>query len=103
VLNPAVEVPKMLVRLSFISPPFSPAMPDLLPIHLLTLGQRAHIDQVLGCPDQVHRLQELGMRVGTPVEMVQSGSPCIVKLDGNRLAFRDNEVISVLVRLGERS
>jgi ferrous iron transport protein A len=78
-------------------------MPDLLPLHLLSLGQRARIDQVLGCPDQVHRLQELGMRVGTPVEMVQSGSPCIVKLDGNRLAFRDNDVISVLVRLGERS
>lgn len=43
------------------------------------------------------------MRIGTAVEMVQSGSPCIVKLDGNRLAFRDNEVLSVLVRLGERS
>jgi len=78
-------------------------MPDLLPLNLLNLGQRARIDQVLGCPDQVHRLSELGMRVGTAVEMVQSGSPCIVKLDGNRLAFRDNEVISVLVRIGERS
>jgi ferrous iron transport protein A len=78
-------------------------MPVLLPLHLLSLGQRARIDQLLGCPDHVHRLQELGMRIGTPVEMVQSGSPCIVKLDGNRLAFRDNELLSVLVRIGERS
>jgi hypothetical protein len=31
--------------------------------------------------------------------MVQSGSPCIVKLNGNRLAFRNNEALSVLVRV----
>ena len=74
-------------------------MPDLLPLHLLTSGQTARVDQVLGCADQVHRLQELGMRVGTSVEMVQSGSPCIVKLNGNRLAFRNNEALSVLVRV----
>jgi ferrous iron transport protein A len=78
-------------------------MPNLVPLHLLACGERARIDQVLGCPDQVHRLQELGMRIGTAVEMVQSGTPCIVKLDGNRLAFRDNEVLSVLVRLGDHS
>jgi ferrous iron transport protein A len=78
-------------------------MPDLLPLQLLASGQRARIDQVLGCPDHVHRLQELGMRIGTPVEMVQTGTTCIVKLDGNRLAFRDNEALSVLVRLGERA
>ncbi|HZN33569.1 MAG TPA: FeoA family protein [Pirellulaceae bacterium] len=78
-------------------------MPDLLPLHLLACGQRARIDQVLGCPDHVHRLQELGMRIGCSIEMVQAGSPCIVKLDGNRLAFRDNEMLSVLVRLGELS
>jgi Fe2+ transport system protein FeoA len=41
------------------------------------------------------------MRVGMSVELVQAGSPCIVKLDGARLAFRDNEAIQVLVRLGE--
>ena len=43
------------------------------------------------------------MRIGSAVEMVQAGSPCIVKLDGNRLAFRDNEVLSVLVRPGDAS
>jgi Fe2+ transport system protein FeoA len=69
---------------------------------LLTSGQSARVDQVLGCADQVHRLQELGMRVGTSIEMVQSGTPCIVKLDGHRLAFRNNEALNVLVRLGER-
>jgi Fe2+ transport system protein FeoA len=43
----------------------------------------------------------MGMRIGTPIEMLQSGATCIVKLDGARLAFRDNEGFRVLVRLGE--
>jgi ferrous iron transport protein A len=76
-------------------------MPDTLPLQLLSAGQRARIDQLVGRPDEVHRLQELGIRVGAPIEMLQSGTTCIVKLDGARLAFRDHEGFRVLVRLGE--
>jgi ferrous iron transport protein A len=76
-------------------------MSETFPLHMLTVGQRAHIDQLVGRPDEVHRLQELGMHVGKSVEMLQTGSPCIVKLDGSRLAFRDHEGFRVLVRLGE--
>jgi ferrous iron transport protein A len=76
-------------------------MQDIFPLSLLPSGERARIEQVVGQPDEVHRLQELGMSVGTAVEMVQAGSPCIVKLGEARLAFRDNEAIGVLVRTGE--
>jgi Fe2+ transport system protein FeoA len=76
-------------------------MHDLLPLHLLPAGSLARIDQLLGGADEVQRLEELGMRVGTPVEMIQSGSPCIVRLDGTKLCFRDNEAFQVLVRLGD--
>ena len=76
-------------------------MPELLPLHLLSSGQRARIDQLVGRPEEVHRLQELGMRIGTHVEMIQPGTPCIIKLDGARLAFRDHEGFRVLVRLGD--
>jgi ferrous iron transport protein A len=76
-------------------------MPDAFPLQMLPAGQHALIDQLVGGPDEVHRLQELGMRVGTSIEMLQSGTPCIVKLDGARLAFRDHEGFRVLVRLGE--
>ena len=76
-------------------------MPELLPLPLLPRGQSARIDQLVGQPDEVHRLQELGMRIGTYVEMIQAGSPCIIKLDGARLAFRHNETLGVLVRVGE--
>ena len=76
-------------------------MHDAFPLHLLVAGQRARIDQLVGRPDEIHRLEELGMRVGTSVEMVQSGTTCIVNLAGARLAFRGAEAFRVLVRGGE--
>ena len=76
-------------------------MHDLVPLQMLPPGKAGRIDQVLGRPEEVHRLEELGMRVGVPVELVQAGSPCIVKLDGARLAFRNDEGLRILVRLGD--
>jgi ferrous iron transport protein A len=76
-------------------------MPNLLPLQLLPSGSSARIDQLLGRDEDVHRLQELGLRVGSRVEMVRGGSPCIVRLDGARLAFRQHDEISVLVRVGD--
>ena len=76
-------------------------MADVFPLKLLAAGQRARIDPLVGRPEVVHRLEELGMREGVAVEMLQSGSPCIIKLDGAKLAIRDHEEFGVLVRLGE--
>ena len=76
-------------------------MPDTFPLQMLAAGQRTRVDQLLGRPDEIHRLQELGIRVGQPIEVLQSGATCIVKLDGARLAFRDHDGFRVLVRLGE--
>lgn len=76
-------------------------MPEVFPLQMLSAGQRARIDQLLGCPDDVHRLEELGLRVGTSVEMLQRGKTCILKLDGARLAYREHEGCHVLVRAGE--
>lgn len=76
-------------------------MPETLPLHLLPSGQRGMIDQLVGPIERVHRLQELGMRQGQLVEMVQAGSPCIIKLAGARLAYREHEGTCVLVRLGD--
>ena len=76
-------------------------MPDTFPLQMLAAGQRARIDQLVGRPDEIHRLQELGMQVGKPVEVLQSGSTCIVKLDGTRLAFRDHDGFHVLVRVSD--
>ena len=71
---------------------------ELIPINHLEPGQGGQIDQLLGRPEHVQRLEELGLRGGRYIEMVQSGSPCIVRLDGQKICFRGGELLNVLVR-----
>lgn len=76
-------------------------MSDLIPLRMLQPGQSARIGQIMGDPQQVHRLEELGLRQGTQVQMVQAGSPCIIQLAGHKLCFRQNEALNVFVQPGE--
>jgi len=71
---------------------------DLIPLQLLPAGQAARIDQLLGAPADVHRLQEMGLRAGASVEMVQPGSPCIVRLEGSKVCLRDANLFQILVQ-----
>jgi ferrous iron transport protein A len=73
---------------------------DVIPLSLMAPGEHAQVDHVSGQPELVHRLEELGFRGGAMIEMVQSGSPCIIRLAGQKLCFRGDELLSVLVRSG---
>lgn len=73
-------------------------MHDLLPLHLLLPGQLAEVSQLMGSTEHVRRLEEMGLRRGAELEMVQPGSPCIVRVGGHKLCFRESETLSVLVR-----
>lgn len=86
----------MRPRLSII-PTMSIATHPLIPLKLLPPGRHACIGQLVGKADEVHRLEELGLRAGVTVEMVQSGSPCIIRLNGHKLCFRNSDVLHVLV------
>lgn len=72
-------------------------MHDLLPLSALAAGQVAEVRQVVGRPEQVQRLEELGVRDGVMLEMVRAGTPCIVRVGASKLCFRDGELLSVLV------
>jgi Fe2+ transport system protein FeoA len=74
---------------------------DLIPLNLLHPGQTADVGVVTGRPEQVHRLEELGLRGGAQIEMIQTGSPCIIRLAGQKLCFRADDLLRVLVRRGE--
>jgi Fe2+ transport system protein FeoA len=74
-------------------------MHDLIPLSTLRLGQIAEVRQVVGQTEQVRRLEELGIRDGAVLEMVQPGTPCIVRVGASKLCFRDGELLSVLVTL----
>lgn len=73
---------------------------DLVPLGHLSAGRKAVIAAVLGGAEHVHRLHELGLHNGAAVEMVRTGSPCILRLGSQKLCFRPDEMVSVLVKPG---
>ena len=78
-------------------------MVDLIPLPHLANGTKARVGQLVGQPDQLHRLEEMGLRDGTTIEMLRSGSPCIIRLADSKLCFRPNEAMGVLVRIDRAS
>ncbi len=79
------------------SPAVAPSTDHLLPLRFLTSGRRALIGALIGQADHVHRLEEMGLRRGATVEMVQSGSPCIVRVAQSTLCFRACDLVGILV------
>ena len=71
--------------------------PELIPLNHLRAGETARVGHLCGRPESVQRLEELGLRGGALIEMVQSGIPCIVRLAGHKLCFRASEASEVLV------
>ncbi len=78
-------------------------MTDAIPLYLMQVGQTGEVCDVVGEAGAVHRLHELGLCPGACVEMVQPGSPCIVRLVGQKLCLRGDETLQVLVSVGSPS
>jgi Fe2+ transport system protein FeoA len=74
-------------------------VPQVVPLELLKIGEQGRIWEVDGRPDFVHRLEEMGLRPGTLVRMLQPGSPCILDLNHHRLTFRADHEASVLIEV----
>ena len=70
---------------------------EVIPLRCLPAGGRALIAHVLGHPDHVHRLEEFGLRGGTKIEMFRPGNPCIIRLAGNKVCLRADDLLSVMV------
>ncbi|MDA0283031.1 MAG: FeoA family protein [Planctomycetota bacterium] len=69
----------------------------IIPLELLSAGERARIVEIEGEPSLVHRLNEMGLSDGVEIKMVQSGSPCIIALDNHRISFRGEEAAVIYV------
>lgn len=72
---------------------------SLLPIHLLNPGETGCIREIDGEGPFVRRLDEMGLREGVEIRMVQPGHPCIVAFDHQRLSFRGEGDAVVLVEV----
>ena len=77
-------------------------MSDIIPLNLLGSGQAGVVAHLAGPDEMVHRLKELGLREGVELQMVQTGSPCIIGLSGQRLAFRADEALVIFVEQAAR-
>ena len=71
----------------------------VVPMHLLNPGETGCIREIDGVAPLVRRLDEMGLRAGVEVRMVQPGHPCIVAFDHQRLSFRGEEDAVVLVEV----
>ncbi|PQO40167.1 ferrous iron transport protein A [Blastopirellula marina] len=69
----------------------------MMPLDMLPIGQTAEISDVLGDQNDVKRLAEMGLRCGVVVQVVQQGSPCIIRVDGSTLCFRECQHLQVFV------
>ena len=72
-------------------------MEPIIPVHRLRPGQTARIHRIVGRPDDVHRLEEFGLRSGIQVQMFRPGNPCILRLSGNKVCLRADDLLHVLV------
>jgi ferrous iron transport protein A len=70
---------------------------NAIPLQSLPAGQSASILRILGHPDDVHRLEEFGIRRGTRVEMFRAGTPCILRIAGNKFCLRADDLVHVFV------
>ena len=69
----------------------------MFPVNLLDVGRRAVISQLTGDVEEVRRLRELGIRDGQPIEVIQSGTPCIARIGDRNFCFRSGELLNIFV------
>jgi Fe2+ transport system protein FeoA len=71
----------------------------LFPLEVLRSGDWAEVAEVGGEPGWVARLAELGIRAGIRLQVLQPGSPCLLRVGGARLSLRAEQASQILVYL----
>jgi ferrous iron transport protein A len=73
----------------------------LQPLTSVALGSRATVAEINLPPENRPRLMEMGLLVGTPVELVRFaplGDPVEIRVRGYNLTLRKHEAEQILVR-----
>jgi Fe2+ transport system protein FeoA len=70
---------------------------DSIPIDFLQAGEIATVVHLDGDACCIQRLQEIGLLPGARLQMLQTGSPCIIAMEGRRLSLRIDCHTSILL------
>lgn len=70
----------------------------LVPLDMLSAGEWADVAEVQGDDSWVGRLAELGLRQGCRLQMIQTGSPCLLQVANCKLCLRSSDCTQILVR-----
>ena len=77
-------------------------MPEIVqPLTAVPVGTSAIVAQINVAPENRPRLMEMGLLVGTPVELIRfapMGDPVEIKVCGYNLTLRRHEAQNILVR-----
>jgi ferrous iron transport protein A len=79
----------------------APQPPAVQPLTSVALGTTAIVAEIKLPPESRPRLMEMGLLVGTPVEVVRFaplGDPLEIKVRGYNLTLRKHEAEQILVR-----
>jgi ferrous iron transport protein A len=71
------------------------------PLTRLAPGGKAEVAEINLAPDSRPRLMEMGLLIGTPVELIRfapMGDPVEIKVRGYHLTLRRHEAEQILVR-----
>ncbi len=68
-----------------------------IPLDDLLVGESAIVHRIAGQADHVHRLEEFGLRGGTRVQMFRPGNPCILRMAGNKVCCRTDDLLHIMV------
>lgn len=69
---------------------------QVLPLSYLKRFEVARVVELFGDECCVHRLEEIGIREGALVCMLNPGTPCIIGMEGRRISLRvdcDTEIL----------
>jgi len=80
----------------------SPVPAALQPLTTVALGTTVTVAEIKLPPESRPRLMEMGLLVGTPVELVRFaplGDPVEIKVRGYNLTLRKHEAEQIFVRL----
>ena len=70
----------------------------LLPLQLVQNGGWAEVEDIIGQPTWVSRMAELGVRVGSHLQVLRQGRPCLLRVGSCRLSLREESGTHILVR-----